>query len=473
MIKKYSIFFLSLVLSIALFSSCGSVDKQPHPKYVFFFIGDGMGIQQINVAQAFLDSKQELWNDTELVFSQFPVIGLSTTTAYNRYITGSAAAGTALSSGYKTSINTLGLNHDHSDSLFSIAYYANTQGFNVGVATSVSIDHATPGAFYAHQSNRKLYHEVSHDLINSRYRFFGSGGFTDPKGEQSDSTRGDIFSLGIKKGIHFTESLEVNDSIKKSAATIVFSTPRPASGFTLKHRIDNLSGDEATLKDITTLGVDVLYDSKGFFFMVEGGKIDWACHDNDAASVVHEVIDFSEAIRVALDFYKRFPNETLIVVTADHETGGMSLGNREMKYESDIALLAQQKVSADVLKMSVEAFFESNPKATYTQLQNYIFSDSLISVPFEDFEEYQREQFRQTVEKSLGLKGGYRKYYTISSAAIKMLNQKAGIGWTSGAHTASPVPIYALGVGQERFAGSLDNVDIPKRIAEVMGISMD
>lgn len=461
------------VLFVMLFSGCNTSDKQQNPKFVFYFIGDGMGIQQINIAQAFLDSDQTLWEDTELVFSEFPVSGFSTTTAYNRYITGSAAAGTALASGYKTSINTLGLNHDHTDSLFSIAYYAKQNGFRVGVSTSVSIDHATPGAFYAYQPNRNLYHAIAHDLINSGYNYFGSGGFIDPHGDESENPRGDVFCLGAEKGVYFTTSLSLDDSIKKAYPTIVFSASNPASSSTLKNRIDNLEGNEVMLKDIVEQGIGVLKNGNGFFFMVEGGKIDWACHDNDAASVVHEVIDFSEAIQVALDFYNQYPNETLIVVTADHETGGMALGNREMRYESDVSLLAHQKASGYAITQRVEEFLRANPNPTIKQVQDYIFSDGIISLPIAEFTEYELNQFNDVVKRALKMENGSSKYSMISSAAVGMLNHRAGIGWTSGAHTASPVPIYAMGVGQERFAGSLDNVDIPRRIAELMGFSME
>lgn len=477
-IKIVALFSILLFLS---FSGCDNVVNQPKAKFVFYFIGDGMGIQQINAAQAFLASNQELMMDSSLSITEFPVVGLSTTYAYNRYITGSAAAGTALSTGVKTSINTLGLNHNHTDSLFSIAYYANKQGFSVGVATSVSIDHATPAAFYAYQPSRKLYHEIAHDLLNSNYRFFASGGFLDPAGAKSANPLGDVYSLGTERGIYYTSSLIVDDSIKGSYSTVVYNAPNPASGSTLKYQIDNAGGD-VTLKDITAMGIDVLNGDSGFFFMVEGGKIDWSCHDNDAASVIHEVIDFSNAIRVAIDFYNKYPTETLIVITADHETGGMSIGNWDMRYDSDISLLSKQKVSLEMLDQKVENFFERNPKASYKQLQDFIFSDSIVSISSSEITEEQNLKLRRAYNQTLSAKSSedkkmvrreYGNHEPIAATAIAILNQNAGIGWSSYSHTASPVPVYALGVGQEKFCGQMDNTDIPKRIASIMGISME
>jgi len=143
---------ITLILAIWMHSGCTPEKKSnENAKYVFYFIGDGMGIQQINTTQAFMAATQSKPGNVHLSFTHFPITGYSTTYAYNRYITGSAAAGTALATGSKTSINTIGLSHDHSDTLHSIAYHANNSGFKVGIVTSVSIDHATPSAFYAHQ----------------------------------------------------------------------------------------------------------------------------------------------------------------------------------------------------------------------------------------------------------------------------------------------------------------------------------
>ncbi|MDD2278010.1 MAG: alkaline phosphatase [Bacteroidales bacterium] len=479
--KSIRIAPILIILLSFTFSGFNNLDNEPKAKYVFYFIGDGMGIQQINAAQAFLNANQKSQVNSNLSFTEFPVVGFSTTYAYNRYITGSAAAGTALSTGTKTSINTLGLNHDHTDTLFSIAYYLNKQGFNVGIATSVSIDHATPAAFYAHQPKRNLYHEIAHDMLKSHYRFFAGGGFLDPKGEKSIKPLGDIYSLGSDQGIYYTSSLSATDSIVNLYSTIVYQTPNPATGSALKYQIDNAVGDVA-LPDITAMGIEVLKNKKGFFFMVEGGKIDWACHDNDAASVVHEVIDFSNAIQVAVDFYKKYPKETLIVITADHETGGMSIGNRKMRYDSDISLLANQKISLEILDQKVQSFFELNPNASYKQIQDFIFSDSIISISSSDLNEEQNKMLKKAFEQTQAAKSSndkkmvrreYGNHEPIAATAIEILNQMAGIGWSSFSHTASPVPVYALGVGQEKFCGQMDNTDVPKRIASIMGISME
>jgi hypothetical protein len=155
-------------------------------KYVFFFIGDGMASVQIHAAEAYLEAenhdlpgapKAEL-----LTMSQFPVQGMATTFADNRFITGSAAAGTALACGVKTSIGNISMAPDETTPYTSVAELARDAGMKVGIVSSVSIDHATPAVFYAHQPSRSMYYEISQDLANSDFDYFGGGGFVNPEG---------------------------------------------------------------------------------------------------------------------------------------------------------------------------------------------------------------------------------------------------------------------------------------------------
>ena len=192
--KKY---LLSLLAITIVFSSCNKVQENYNAKYVFLFIGDGMGIQQVNTAQLFSDS---VLNDSVgIAFTKFPVSSMSTTFAATRYITCSAAAGTALSTGTKTSIGTIGLNATHTDTLYSIATDFKKAGKKVAILTSVSIDHATPAAFYAHKGSRSSYYEIAKDLVVSNYDFFASGGFVEPNGSKNDSVATSIFKLGADK----------------------------------------------------------------------------------------------------------------------------------------------------------------------------------------------------------------------------------------------------------------------------------
>ncbi len=475
---KQLIKILIVVIAIA-FAGCSSQEKNlvPTPKYVFLFIGDGMGIQQVNATQAYLAALDSTNGNYHLSFTTFPATGFVTTFAGTRYITCSAAAGTAIASGNKTSTGTIGLNADHTDSLLSIAHYAHRNGFQVGVVSSVSIDHATPAAFYAHQPNRDMYHEIGHDLINSGFRFFASGGFRDPMGKKSENPRGNFIEMGANNGVLFTSSLSLSDDNLANHQTIVYTAPNSAASSTLQYRIDAKSS-EVTLAQLTQMSIDVVYNPKGFFMMVEGGKIDWACHDNDAATVIHETIAFSDAILVAYEFYKKHPTETLIIVTSDHETGGMSLGVREHGYESNIALLLKQNVSKERFdNLLLELANAKGGKPLFNDVMLLIkkhFGLGSSEVPLTDQEvallkkAFHNQFYEKKKPKSIN--EDYRSELTVSMQAIAILNNKAGIGWTSYSHTGSQVPLYAIGAGQEFFVGQLDNTQLAPIITKLMGI---
>ena len=473
-------FILVVFLALAL-SGCN--ENKPKAKYVFYFIGDGMGIQHITATQNYLSGVDgtPIANES-LSFTSFPITGFAQTYSNNRYITGSAAAGTALASGHKTTVNTIGLCPNHTDTLHSIAHYAHSAGFNVGVATSVSIDHATPAAFYAHQPLRSNYHAISHDMIRAGYKFYAGGGFKDPLGEKTDKPQGNLYKKGDQAGFYFTNSLLVPDSIIKSYKSIVYTLEEPVSGAALKYQID-AKEDDTSLAQVTSMGVDILDSPDGFLFMIEGGKIDWAAHSNDAAAVIHDVVALSDAVDIALQFYNKYPEQTLIVVTADHETGGMSVGVRENKYKSNVALLAKQKLSLDELEEKIDRFVSHNKAApSFNDVLQFLSNPQVLGMQSETLTKSQLKRISdayaatvlpQTPRQAEANSKLYKSYNPIAITAVQMLNEMAGIGWTTGSHTASHVPVYAIGAGDYLFSGQLNNTDIPQRIATAMGLQIN
>lgn len=467
---------LSLLAVSLVFCSCNSSGKSYKAKYVFLFIGDGMGIQQVNTAKVFADSV--LADTVGVVFTEFPVTSLSTTYAANRYITCSAAAGTALSTGSKTSIGTIGLSADHSDTLYSVAKHFKDAGREVAILTSVSIDHATPAAFYAHKGSRSSYYEIGKDLLVSNYDFFASGGFVEPYGSKKDTCKvPSLYELGQERGIAFTQTFTGVDSLLSiGASTIVYASPNPAPSSTLQYYIDRVDGD-ITLEDLTRKAIETVNNPNGFFIMVEGGKIDWACHDNDAATVIGEVLAFSRSVNAALEFYRKHPNETLIVVTADHETGGMSLGNNANGYKNFLSILLGQKVSQEKFHSIIENYRSDFPKATFDQVMAIIMQNTGLSyVGNNALTQSEIAQLNEAYSLYFGIKvnkdnkNEYSETDLLSKTALSILNKKAGIGWTSGTHTGSPVPVFAIGEGQELFSGLIDNTQIPKGIKKAANI---
>jgi alkaline phosphatase len=466
--------FMAIASIIATGCQQNISDNKTKTKYIFLFIGDGMGLQQINATQVYIDSV--LKNGQNISFINFPVQTFATSYATNQYITCSAAAGTALSTGSKTSIGTLGLNYNHTDSLYSIAKKLKENGFKVGLLTSVSIDHATPAAFYAHQGSRGSSYDIAKDLLESGYDFYASGGFLDPYGKKLKDSVESIYSLGKKMSFTFTTSLLAIDSLKTKYKSVVYSIPNPALVSSIKYRIDQDSSD-ITLADLTKKAIQTLDNPKGFFMMVEGGKIDWACHSNDAATAIGEVIDFSDAVKQGVDFYKAHPDETLIIVTADHETGGLSLGNKENKYSIKLSLLKNQKVSEDQLAELVKCRLNQTPKPSLKSMLGLIKDETGLGDPALHLGLSEREfkmlddAYSIYMNPKKNVKSSTSNYLTqketFTSTCIEILNKKAAIGWTSTSHTGSPVPVYVLGKGEHWFSGRLDNTDIPKIIGKV------
>jgi len=316
-------FSLLLFVCFLLFFSC-SPPQPTHPKYIFFFIGDGFGVGALTYGENMAREK----GDT-LCFSQFPVTGLVTTHSANNLVTCSAAAATALACGMKTNNYMLGMAPDSVQMLLPISKIVHNQGYQVGMATSVSIDHATPAGFYAHSVSRTNYYQVAKQILTSGFEFFAGAGFLNP--EPKDSIP--IFTLLNKNNYAVATSIE--QCLKsKSLKNIIIQPPqKDAKQFPYAIYKDR---NDFTLPQITQLGITKLsLSGKPFFFMIEGGLIDWAAHDNLPKELYGEIKEFSEAIKVAWNFYNKYPKETLIVAVADHETGGVYISSEGIHFTTD------------------------------------------------------------------------------------------------------------------------------------------
>ena len=199
--------------------------------------------------------------------------------------------------------------------------------------------------------------------------------------------------------------------------------------------------------------------------MAEGGKIDYSGHGNDPATNIHEVMDLDNAIKVAYQFYLQHPDETLIVVTADHETGGMALGKED---SFELQLLQYQTCSSDVLSQQLTRLREENgAKLTWAQVKNLLSKLTGLYAAIEldkDEDASLQEAFKQMMRKQSSVKTLYEDINLLAARAKAILSDKAGVGWVGENHTASAVPVFAVGVGAERFTGWMDNSEIAPRI---------
>ncbi|MBE0637346.1 MAG: alkaline phosphatase [Bacteroidales bacterium] len=446
-------------------------------KYVFYFIGDGMGMTHVAVTEAYIAAAQRETGFTKLSFSEFPTTGVANNHALNRLITGSAAAGTALATGQKTTINTISMDGKRLNNLTSIACEARDRGFKIGIISSVSINHATPAVFYANQPTRSNYYEISLDLMKSNFNFFGGGGFNQPLGKNNDQPS--AYLLAEQAGFTITRSVEEFDRLKPGDNKVI-AVGSPIDGSAaLRFAIDQNSED-IPLSRFIEKSIELLDNETGFFIMAEEGKIDWAAHANDGATVIQNVISLSDAVEVALEFYHQHPDETLIVVTADHETGGLSLGWAGKHYDSDFAILQLQKISSESFTILLDSLLKGPANQRYEfameMVNNYFGLGGETGITLSD---YESELFKTAwkamndttimteEEKYLRYGGGN----PITATAVRVLNNKAGLGWTTFSHTGTPVPVFAIGQGHDMFNGYYDITDIPKKIRIAMGLN--
>jgi alkaline phosphatase len=322
-LKKYiivffiSIFLISCNTQQELAISKTTTNKVSAPtkkvKNIILLIGDGMGLSQVSASQ--------FYNKKTSNFERFPVIGLTKTSSTSDLITDSAAAATAFASGIKTYNGALGVNTD-TLAVKTIVEEISKIGISTGIISTSSIVHATPAAFYTHTKNRSMYEDIATQLVSSDIDFFAGGGIT-YFNDRKDK-RNLILELE-KKGFSInTESLPKNTKpvFNKKQGYLLASNGMPKM----------LDGRGEFLTNATKLAIESLSSNEeGFFLMIEGAQIDWGGHDNDAEYLISELIDFDNTIGVALDFAK-LNGETLVIVTADHETGGFTLAQDNGDY---------------------------------------------------------------------------------------------------------------------------------------------
>lgn len=416
------------------------------PKYIFYFIGDGMGPSHVLGTELYLGELQGvIGRPQKLCFTQFPESAFVTTYSATNGVTDSAASGTALSTGNKTYNAAIGVGRDTVE-VYSVAADLADKGMAIGVATTVPINHATPSAFYAHNMSRHNYDEIAPWMLEAGYDFYAGG---DVKGY--DETRKNVYDKAKEQGYAIARGY--NDYLAKAEGAEKIMLYQKDVATELPYAINRTEKD-LTLAQITAAGIDFLEEKskKGFFMMIEGGKIDYAAHNDDGATVFQEVLDFDAAVAVAYEFYKKHKDETLIIVTADHETGGLVLGYRG-DYTLNLKALSSQKVSVERMIEILQAEKET----TWERLEQLVKENIGVGI-----RNKKANGERVTVDYDLAREIAYNAVYD--------LNRSAALSWASGNHSGTFVPMFAIGKGADMFNGVIDNTDIPKIIRQLKGV---
>ena len=441
---------------LSLLVACISISAMANaPKYVFYFIGDGMGMGHIIATETY--KRVALGDNTPLLMMQFPVSSIVQTYPASEPITDSAAAGTALSTGYKTMNGMLGVTPDTTH-VYSVAAQLKEKGYGVGILTSVAPDDATPAAFYAHQPSRKMYYEIGKDAAASGYEFIG--------GSMLRGTK-DTDLLKVLADSNVTVAHGMEQLANATTRRVILLNPEDHYRGQIGYTIDSIKG-ALNLPDMTRACLDHMLKTSPdrFFMMVEGGNIDYAGHSNDGGAAVKEILNFNQAIKVAYDFYLAHPDETLIVVTADHNTGGMAVRF------GDLSLIDYQRMSKDQFGYYTKSILNSRRIFTWedmkAELKNLFGFWGKVSIS-EKQEKVLAEKFENTfnLRNSANQETLYNSFNEFSVEVFKILNDKAGFGWVATGHTGDPVPLFAIGRGAYQFMGVHDNTEIPKIIKSI------
>ena len=463
--RSFLVFWL-LVLSL----TASAAEIQP-VKYVFLFIGDGMSFPQRQMAEEYVQKTE----NRGLKINAMPYQAITTTyAAGDQYVTDSAAAGTAIACGVKTKNGVLGLDVN-GERVESVAELAKKNGRKVGILTSVTINHATPAAFYAHNGSRSSDYDISLDLIASGFDYFGGGGVSGSNNRNAENYRGDIYALAAEAGYTVCRTQEEIQALKPGVEKVLAF----GAGGDLPYAIDG-NREGRRLADFTKQAIELLDNPNGFFMMVEGGKIDFACHDNDAATAVLEMIEFDDAVKVAFDFADKHPNEALIMVTGDHETGALIVSASGTGYQVYLSLLKNQKASKGALVPLTEKFVKDNKEdATFekfkpiiTEQCGLVFTEEgrwragNLNLTRAEIQELEADfaVSKKAIEENSGSKD------KVARTMVRLLNSKSGVTWSSGGHSALPVNTSVWGSQAEQIAlGIRDNTDIGKLLKQTAG----
>ncbi len=475
--KQFKTFWVAAL--ILVFLSAPALAGQP--KYVFYFIGDGLGAAQRQFSEFFIQEKDANPNE-HLLMNTFETAGINTTYCADTLITDSAAAATALASGVKTNKGVIGKNVQGKN-VKTLTEAAMEHGMKTGLITTTRLTHATPAAFAAHNVSRNNENEIADDFLASGVDFFAGGGIRHFIPASMKIEKGDAIGKTIKSkrkdekdlvkgfedkgyttfiGMKGAKSFNTTDFSKKDKVFAAFTYTH------MPYEIERMNQykEVPSIASMTKAAVDVLSKgSKGFFLMVEGGRIDHAAHANDPTGVIWDTIAFDDAVKTAYDFYKNHKDQTLIVIVGDHETGGMGLGMDSMGYKLNMAALNNVQVSVeDTLAYGAGEY--KGDKAAYLDFLSKNFGLNNLS-------DAETQRLNKAMASSdAGETSGYYKLNPAALTAAHLLSTRANINWTTTIHTATMIPMSATGVNAAQFGGYKDNTQIARTMADTLGLSL-
>jgi alkaline phosphatase len=433
------------------------------PKYIFLFLADGAGIAHLEIARQY---RREVLGEpmviTDTIMKEGRV-GLMTTHAANFLSTDSAAAATALASGCKANVGALGVCADGSTPS-TVMERARQRGFKIGLATNSTVYDASPAAFVCHVPNRRDYSAILNRYLEMEPDVLMGGGRSQflsrgkPGSRRQDET--DLVAAFAAKGYQVAFD---NAGLQNATGGKLLGL------FALNEMSFELERDktEPSVYDMTRAGIRHLQDGNpnGFFVFVENENIDTASHLTDVASMIHDYREFDRAVGLAYEFYKQHPGETLILVTSDHETGGLGF---TMALKDLASTASANQAAATVQAFKKLAGIKISLQTASRLLGRKPTEESLDKLLAEHFIGFTMpREYREKILKQQPLS---RTIYLDPNAHAlgMMIAHHTHAYWQTSAHTNQPVLVAALGPGAERFAGYYDNADFGKKLMAIL-----
>ena len=449
---------IALGLSLFLFTGCAAPAPKEAPAHVFVFLGDGMGINQVAATRYYQKERDDLGGNGifGVSFDSFEQIGLMSTHSRSA-VTDSAAAITALLGGYKAENGTINFDVSSQSGSRPFAALAREAGYAVGVVTAASVDHATPAGVYASADNRYDYDAIAPQGLAPAYlSFLGGGGFRagDPDG---------LIALARLNGFEVAQGAEEVRGIEAGEAPLLALAPGPVGAADMMYEIDRLraaqyGGEDLSFREMVQAAVLRLEGQEKFFLFCEAARIDFACASQDALTAMYEVQALDDGVAVALEYYRAHPDDTLIVVLSDHETGGLRI-----KTGADFSAFQGQIASYERFYSIMRPLYkEQTPFAQALEQAEHYFG-----VTVSRLEQEEKKEMEEAYLESLALPEGEDPF---TQMLLARQAERTRVSFETTSHTAAPVAVYATGVKAETFSGLYDNTDIYAKLREIMGV---
>jgi len=466
---------VGFILAFFLITATAHAGK---PKYIFYFICDGMGFAHRQLAELFLKEKEK--DPTrKLVMNSLDVTGVITTHSADSLITDSAAAATALASGVKTNNGVIGKDPAGKD-VTTLIDAAEAIGMATGIITTTRLTHATPASFVAHNISRHNEAEIALDFLDSEVEFLAGGGIRhfippnshsglkDVRGNELYSKRKDNVNLVVEfeeKGYRTFIGMEGSTEFTKTDFSKIEKAIALFDNSHLPYEIERRSKYKhvPSLAAMTKSAIEVLQqDPDGFFMLIEGGRIDHAAHANDPVSVIYDTLALDAAVRASQAFYQNHKDETLIVVVADHETGGLGLGRDAYGYKLNLSALLNTRVSVDDTLNGTHKY--RGDRQAYFQ---FLAAEFGLSSPSG---KEKTDLLASMSRADKGMKTGYSGYMNpVALAAAHILSARVNVTWTTTTHTGTLIPLSATGLGTKNITDRIDNTQVASIMATVLG----